>query len=254
MRGFIIFVVLWLLSWAMFAQAADGGDVETEAFPNYLTDSPRHVLQCGDIVQKGTTVTIDTLVITCMQTLLLQDNSTLNVGHVEWYKDENATWEEETARFMYGDVGWSQDDLDAIASGVKIDSIERYATFDDFLYYDKRLETDVDPVVNFLECRPTGIIGDPNVVINYSEYCDDITLDDDEVVVDAETELDLDCVIWDMNGRELHRGRFGDIFYGDCGVACLQELFWNKVLLIRFASVTDEGKVLYVNVKRIYVR
>lgn len=240
MRKFILFVILWLVSWMAFAQAT----------PNYLVDSERHILQCGDVIKKGTTVTIDTLVMTCMQTLLLQDNSTLNIGHVEWFPDENSDWTDETARFMYGDVGW---DENQDFTNVTIDTIYRQ-DMDGYAYMDYRLSTDTDPVVNFINCRPTGIIGDPNVFINWDEYCDDIVLGDEEFVVTPENELDLDCVIWNMLGQELFRGKFRDIFYGDCGTACLKELFWNKVLLIQFSTVDDNGKLLRVNVKRIYVR
>ena len=52
----------------------------------------------------------------------------------------------------------------------------------------------------------------------------------------------------------MYRGKFSGIFNGDCGTACLQEQFWNKVLLIQFNTLDGNGKLLRINVKRIYVR
>lgn len=224
---------------------------QTVSVSNYLVDSPRHVLQCGDVIQKGTTVTIDTLVLTCFQTLLLQDNAVLNVGHVEWYPDDNADWTSETARFMYGDVGWGETGRPTDESLIEI--IQR-ADENGFEYQDERLITDVNPIVNFLECRPTGIIGDPNVDIEFTEYCPDITLGDEEFVVTPENELDLDCTIWSMTGQEMYKGVFSGIFNGSCGVGCLDEYYWNKVLLIEFRSPDANGNLIRIRVKRIYVR
>lgn len=223
---------------------------QTTAVSNYLTDSPMHVLECGDVIQKGTTVTIDTLVLTCMQTLLLQDNSTLNVGHVIWFPDENSDWSDETARFMYGDVGW---DEGQDFTGVTIDTIARQ-DMNGYAYNDYRLSTDVNPVVNFTNCRPTGIIGDPNVDINYTEWCPDITLGDEEFVVTPANERLLDCTIWNMNGIEMYTGPFDGIFHGNCGNECLDYLYWNKVLLIEFRTNDANGKPIRIRVKRIYVR
>lgn len=223
--------------------------VFTSSAQTYLTDSPRHVLECGDVIKKGSTVTIDTLVLTCMQTLLLQDNSTLNVKHVVWFGDENADWTSETARFMYGDVGWDEN----TDFSVGIDTIRR-TDMNTFDYNDYRLTTDRNPVVNFTECRPTGIIGDPNVDIIFGEYCPDITLDDEEFVVSPENERDLDCTIWSMTGQEMYTGPFDGIFHGNCGAECLDYLYWNKVLLIEFRTLDGNGKLIRIRVKRIYVR
>ena len=154
MKRGILFVILWLMSWVMFAQAT----------PNYLVDSERHVLECGDVIQKGSTVTIDTLVLTCMQTLLLQDNSTLNVNHVVWFPDADTDWKDENVRFMYGDVGWDVlPDAGSVIDTIYQEDMNGYA------YVDYRLSTDVNPIVNFNNCRPTGIIGHKNVDINWDE-------------------------------------------------------------------------------------
>ena len=222
----------------------------TASSQNYLTSSSRHVLECGDVIKKGTTVSIDTLVLTCMQTLLLQDNSTLNIKHVVWFGDENSDWTSETARFMYGDVGWEENQD---FTGVTIDTIPR-SDINGFAYNDYRLSTDRDPIVNFTECRPTGIIGDPNVEIIYGEYCPDITLGDEEFVVSPENERDLDCTIWSMTGQEMYKGPFDGIFHGNCGNECLDYLYWNKVLLIEFRALDGNGKLVRIRVKRIYVR
>lgn len=222
--------------------------VKAQVTPNYLQSTSKHVLNCGDVIEYGTTVNIDTLVLSCSQTLLLQDNSVLNVKKVIWFDDPSVARGDELVRLMYGDIGFR----DTIA-GVKIDTLYREDDYG-YAYMDYRPSTDYNPVVNFLECRPTGIFGDLNVDINYSELCPDVILDDEQFVVTPENELNLDCTIWDMKGAQLYQGKFSGIFGGDCGVRCLKELFWNQVLLIEFRYQDGNDKLMRIRAKRIYVR
>lgn len=233
---FLTTITILVLSFNMVGQAT----------PNYLVSASKYELACGDVIQAGTSVSIDTLVISCFQTLLLQDNATFRVGTVVWDKGPNATWTDEVVRFMYGDIGWPEGGPDPTKTIVEIPRED----MDGNTYIDYRYDTDTDPEVIWETCMPTGIIGDPNVTMTYYELCPDITLGDEEYVLSPENEMLLECVIWNVNGIEMHRGKFSEIFNGDCGVGCLDYKFWNKLLLIEFR--TPEG--IRIRVKRIYVR
>lgn len=234
MKRIVFFCVLWALSMNAFAQAE----------PNYLKDSKRHYLECGDVVEKNSIVNIDTLVVSCSNVLLLQDNAILNVKTVVFELGANATLDDEIVRFVYGDVSWDATH-DPNAATVQIQRVD----MDGYAYTDERYATDKDPVVNFLTCKPSGAFFDPNVQHTFTSQCHD-EIGDDEFVVDATTEMGLDCIIWSMTGQEMYRGKFSGIFGGSCGVKCLQEQFWNKVLLIEFALPDGQR----IRTKRIYVR
>jgi len=212
---------------------------------NYIESADIHYLSCGDVVAKGSTVHVETLVIDCFTTILMQDNSVLTIGQVIFEPRAEADWTDEIFRVRYGDVGWDGDRPTDESLITKLPRTDRF----DYQWEDERLVSDVNPKIVFLTCMPTGYWGDQYVDVEYTEYCE-IVLNDEEYVVSEEDELSLDCVIYDMKGAELYRGVFGGIFTGDCGYDCLNEEFYNQVLLIRF--FTDAG--IPISVKRIYLK
>ncbi len=195
-------------------------------------------VMCGPeyIIRKDTTV--NNLIFECNKTLLIQDNATLHVrGRIIG----------EQGRIVYGDKGWEPG---FTPEPSQIDSLQQF-DMDGYEYYDKRLKTDVNPRIIVDEgCVPQDLWVGPYVDIDQYEFCPDLTLGDGEWVIDREFEMNLDCIIWNMNGIEMYRGPFSGIFDGDCGPECLNYLYWNKVLLIQFTTENGER----INVKRIYVR
>ena len=186
-------------------------------------------LVCGYTVPYGQTVTIDTLNMSCAQTILVQDNSKLIIKNVV------GTGE---LHFRYGDIYEEVADRSTLIELVQKD-------IDGNFYTDYRLPTDVNGQVTF-ECTPKlpVIVGD-YVNVELGIPCEDYELVDDYPI---ENEQNLECIVFDFNGREIYRGVYSGLFRNDCGT-CIQDGLENKVLIIRFIN----GKNSYTT-KRLFYR
>lgn len=167
-------------------------------FWSHKTEAQNMTIYCGDVMNKGTTTVLDTLTQDCFKTLLLQDNSVLEVFNLSIT---------DTIKFTYGDTG-STTANDTIAL--------RQISVDGYEYNDYRGVNDVNPLVILWNVPndelPSNIIQGRFVDI---EFKHDYTLAVDGDYVSEEDLKLLECVIYNFLGQVTYRGVFGDLFQGD---------------------------------------
>ena len=186
-------------------------------------------IDCGTLLSKDSIVTVNNIYADCAKTLLMQDNSVITIrGDVVG----------SALRLVYGDS--FDDPTQAREELPQVDQ-------DGFEYMDYRTVGSANPKIIFEKCMPPDTYVGPYIDAEYPRLCEDLTLGDEE---NLPNELVYQCTIWNMLGQVMYEGPFSGIFNGDCGVECLKDNFWNRMLLIEF-DTQEYGKV---RVKRIYVR
>ncbi len=178
---------------------------------SFSVNAQNLTIDCGIKIEKGSTVVLDTLNQVCYKTLLLQDNSVLEVKYISQL---------DSIKFKYGDTGG--DTLD----NVDYDIIRR-VTINGVEYVDKRPVGDVNPKVILHNYRGENVFFTDLIDV---EYIDDYSLaTSDEGIPEVDLQK-MQCTIYNFIGQTIYEGKFGDLFEGtkiDCKYSSI-------LLLIRF--------------------
>lgn len=178
---------------------------------SFGVQSQNLTITCGIKIEKGSTVVLDTLKQDCYKTLLLQDNSILEIRYIAQL---------DSIKFTYGDTGG--DTLD----GVEYEILREYSV-DSISWTDKRPVGDVNPKVIIHDYTGDKLFFSDHVDVEYVYSY--LTADTDTDIPEEDLKK-LECKIYSFLGQIMYEGKFGDLFQGtqiDCR-------FSSKLLLIRF--------------------
>lgn len=167
------------------------------------------VPDCGLIIKKGETVVVDSLIFSCGTTLLLQDDAKLII--------KEKIISDKTVTFIHADAG--RDTTKSRDYYEKLTKIDENGK----IFYDYREPGSVNPQIIFEKCMPKDFVYsayidfDPN-----TPKCEDSTLSVPEVTYSNTDLAEYNCVVYDVLGREIYKGKYKDI-----------PKIYNKVLYIK---------------------